>query len=487
MKRAVLAFGGFLFFFLFCGAAALSVLRTARLGLQEELSRFLGVPVRIEQVALGPRRLTLQGVTVQEPSSAAAAALWIERLEMEGQMFSLRRFWLLLNRRPLLPAGPLTLTGVTFSVAGFPLEAQGKVRLTSVPGSYAVIEGRLSLEHPFLRGEVDLSGRLLEPVTEGWVEGAFIPRRHFVGEWKIGEDSIQLIRMEMEQGWLCSGRLSLSRQGEMELEGPETRIQLKLAAWDSQAAQATLWVYREGLDPKEISVRWNLKWPRLIFSAAVSGAAADLKGWMGLQPPYPLDLTLTVRQIPLAEAAEWVPPASEWPRLKGSLKVEVHLAGSAQAPDFEGDFSARQVQFNDLWLDTVAVRFEGKGSHLWVDGTIHSRPESVLLAGGWVDLRRFGRPDFFNTVRLDSMGRGGAQVDGQRVLSQASSGVFVQRAIGAERMKVGLAYKIDTGVPQEPLERRGLEVEYPIGTEHAVRVRMEKEEQFFGVEHRKKF
>lgn len=482
MKRTFLAVLGFSL--LFFGTAVLFGAELARRGLQKEFSRLLGVPIRIERVIILPHRLTLRGVTAQVP-----APVLIEQLEIEGNFLSPRPLWLLLNRRPALPPGTMTLTGLNLSVAGVPVRSTGRVFLTSVPNSYALIEGRLSIEHPFLRGELEIAGRLLEPVVLGWVEGVRIQRHHFVGQWRIRRDSMELIQMEIQGGWKANGRLVFSKESQLNLDGPETKIKLRLVPSGPRAARATLWMYREGLIPKEISAEWEMKRSRVRFAAALSDGTAELDGWLDFRPPYPLEATLKIRQMQLTELAQWIQPALDLSQISGRAEAEIHLSGPLREPVLRGEMSARRVQFNEMQIDLITARFEGRGSRLRVDGTVIPQPNSLLMLEGGVDLRRIGQPDFFSGVRLSSTDQDVQVAGWQMRMTPGSSGIWIQRPLpGSETgVKLGLNYDTDTTVPQEPLYRQGVEVQYPIGSEESVRVRMEKDEQFLGVEHRKKF
>lgn len=467
MKRFSLAFLGLLL--LFSGTAVFFGAEWVRAGLQRQLSRFLGVPVRIQRVTLLPHRLSMHGVSLQPGSP-----LRIERLDVEGNF--------------LVPtAGSLTLTGLNLSIAGLPLNAHGRVFLRSAPGSYARVEGQLSLDHPFLRGEVELTGRLLEPVTLGWVEGVHVGRRHFVAQWRIREDSLTLTRMEIQGGWTAVGRLAPSGEAELRLAAAETRAQLKVVPTGRKAARATLWMYREGLLPKEVSTAWELKDRKLFLRAAFQGKSAGLSGSVDLRPPHPMEMTLQVWQLQVEEILKWFQPEVSPGQRSGWLQAELTLEGPARNPEVHGQIRMRQVNWDGLQVESVTAHVEGRAPHLRVEGAVTPQPESVMLMEGRVDLRRVGRPDFLNGVRLNSADHQLELAGWQLGMTPGTSGVFLRPISGAQEPRLGLAYEMDTSVPQEPIARQGLEMEYPISSQESVRYRVEEEEQFFGVEHRKKF
>ena len=143
-------------------AVAAAGTELARWKVQEGLSRFLGVSVRVQRLTFSARRLTLHGVSFLLP---ARAPLKIDRLNLEGSILSVATGRLFTGAFPNVRS--IKLTGLTLSLAGVPLQAQGEVFLRGRPGSYAQVDGLLTLEHPMLKGSAEITGRLLEPVIFG--------------------------------------------------------------------------------------------------------------------------------------------------------------------------------------------------------------------------------------------------------------------------------------------------------------------------------
>ena len=128
----------FLAVFLISLAATVAGAEIARLKVQEGLGRFLGVPVRVQRLTFSTHRLTLHGVSFLLP---AQAPVRIDRLRMEGSLWSVATGRLFTGSFPNLRS--VKLTGLTLSVAGVPLQAEGKVYLRGQPGTYARVEGLL--------------------------------------------------------------------------------------------------------------------------------------------------------------------------------------------------------------------------------------------------------------------------------------------------------------------------------------------------------
>lgn len=469
VKRISLVLLGFLF--LLFGSTLLFGAELARRAMEREIGRLLGVPVRIARLAFTPRQLTLHDISFQMPQ-AASVPLRVERIHLEGSPFS--------------SSGLLTLTGLNLSVAGFPLQAKGRVFLRRVPGSYALNEGSLDIEHPLLRGRVELTGRLLEPIVLGWLQTANGSPHHFVGQWKVRKDSVELLQMEIQGGWFASGKLSSGSRAQLNIAGPEERIRFKAAPVGLGQMRAEWWMYRPDLSARQVTVEWSTQRERLALQARLEGTANSVKGWIHLRPPYRTNLTLQLRDFPVEELAQWFGETGS-PMLSGRLGGKVWLSGPLRTLISRGDLSLREGRLGAGTFETIALRFDGKGPQLWTDSTVRTPSQKVYLGEGKVDLRRIGRPEFLSAVRWSSKDRDLQMAGWLLSLTPGASGFQMQRLSGENPLRLGLAAGVDTSVPQEPVTRGGVQVQYPLGSEESLKVKMEKEEQLLTVEHRKKF
>ena len=461
-------------------AAALSAFEWARLELEKGLSRFLKLPVRIQRLSISPQHLTLHNVSFGSPSWAPVR---IERLQLEG--------WKVWGSRP---AGTLTLTGMTLSVAGVPMQAQGRVQLTGRPGTYAHAEGWLTLEHPFLSGNLEVSGRLLKPVVFGWLEGARVGRRHFVSQWDLRRDRVRLGSLQMQGGWTAEGELLIhDRQdrgapwrGDLQVAGPQDRFRLGVTPSETGSTQATLWAHREGVPPTEFSGEWIVRGGSMHFQAGLMDRQAVLTGQMSLRFPYATDLVLDLDGLHLSDVLDWL-PGEVPPRVAGRVEGRIRLSFVFPRTVSRGELSASNGRFGWEEFREMRVRFQGEGPVLRLENSRVTKANGTALMDGTVDLRLLGHPDFFRLVKLTPV-RGNPDREGWQVgPALQDAGVALRHFAPREGATVGLANRVDTGVPQEPVEREGVEVQVPLSDEQRLSVRMDGQEEFLGVEHRKKF
>ena len=464
---------------------AVSVLYAAELGrirLEVILSDFFRAPVHIHQLTFSPKRLTLHGVQIE---SGKHPFLVIEQLQIEG-------FW--------WHAGGVESVRVTrFSAlaGGFPLKAQGRLFLTKVPHSAVRCDGWLQFDHPLVEGRIELSGTVLEPVILGWLEGENGSKRHFVSQWSLKRDAIRCLQMEVEGGWFFNG--SLGRQpaklrgdspffsGSFELNGPETGYRLTFDAISSAGGKALLEMTRREQAAREFSAEWMVRRGTIDFSAILFGGQARLRGQVEAEAPYPVHMELQLSGVAVSEAASWLLPPDRMPALSGRLRGNVKLEGPLSHIYSEGELSAKSFSMGQADFDSGVIRFKGEGPIFQLQNSQLMRPAGVLLMDGRVDLRRLGHADFFSSVRLSSLEKSISWDGWSMTQDPQFSGLQLSRPAADGKVSVGLNYQLDTAVQSKPIQRQGVEVGVPLSEQQKVSIRLNDDEEFLGVEHRKKF
>ncbi len=404
----------------------------------------------------------------------------------------------------------ITVTRVSLSVGGLPLEAQGRLHLTAQDAkensSQLGWDGWLTLEHPFFKGMVELSGTVKEPILLGWMEplaeardfprlaagaarnveeGAHFPRSHFVSQWSLSREAIRLKQAELQGAWRVEGVL----KKEVSSHGVGGRI--------------TIWARQEEEIPEQLTVRWVVERSDLHLQAELLGQEASLNGRIRLKPPYPVDLNLELKRADLDRWIRWFAGPQRW-TLSGPIHGRVTLTGPLSQLESQGQISSEGGSLGWERFRLATLRFRGEGPILKIQNSQITKPSGVLLIEGTVDLRRLGRSDFLSNVRLSSTERslgvgGGWRVGPLGVESPARpvevpgerpsvSGLSVRRSTAEDRMAVGLAYEVDREVQPESVTREELELTYPLSSSgQRVQVRLDRDEEFVGVEHRKKF
>ncbi len=334
------------------------------------------------------------------------------------------------------------------------------------------------LEHPFLEGRVEISGSVREPIFLGWIQGPG-GRRHFVGRLEFGPDEIRLARLDVQGGVTLSGRL---------MKGTERKGRLLLYLYPAAAAggSRTTALWPEEQAPVGMELAWE---PVSRSGLKIHGQTLDgqvsLEGRWDPKAPDPLEAALQFQEASLSELLAWVLPRKDRPRLEGWVRGRIQLNQLADRLISQGELFAQEIRFNAARFDELTLRFRGTGPWFQIQDSHMARPGEVLRMEGLLDLRRLGQPTFFKEVRLTPADKS-LNWNGWK-MTPLGSGLQVQRQAAQDRVEVGFSYEMDGQVQPEPVQREGVEVGMPIAPDKRLQVRMDREGEFLGVEHRKQF
>ncbi len=470
---------------LLIAAAFLIVVESGRLQMEKSLGHLLQSRIRIGRLSVSTHRLTLHRVSIQpltaDLSGKNTALLVIERLQIQGSplRFFQQQEWL----------KSVSVTGLTVSFAGVPLQAEGRVFLNVAPDASVRCEGWLTLQHPLLKGQIEVTGPVRQPVLLGWLEGPRVGRKHFVSQLVLSLGEVELSRMELQGGWFARGSLrreEMKVRGLLNVAGPEGRYELRAESLPSGGGQALFWMQLEDQIPMELTANWLAHRSNLDFQAGLNGEQVGLNGRVALRPPYPVDLSLDFKGTRMVDMARWLLPPGKIPRLEGRLEGQVRLSGPLNRIISRGEVYSRNGKFGRESFTLAALRFQGVGPVLHVQNSQFAQAGGgILLVEGAVDLRRLGQKNFFSEMRLASVDKS-LTWDGWRMTPHGSSGLQMQKG-EQDRMEVGLNFELDQSVQTEPVTRQEIELQYPVSSDQSLSMRMDRDGEFLGLERRKKF
>ena len=141
--------------------------------------------------------------------------------------------------------------------------------------------------------------------------------------------------------------------------------------------------------------------------------------------------------------------------------------------------------------DAYPLRFQGRGPVLQIQNSQLSKPDGILLVEGTVDLRQLGQQNFFSRIQLSPIEKaihwGGWRLGPMAGGKPGTTGLQMQRKTAQDRVQVGLDYEVDSQVPTDSVRREGVQMDYSLSSEQRVNLRLDRDKEFVGVEHRKQF
>ncbi|MCM8794968.1 MAG: hypothetical protein NC819_04110 [Candidatus Omnitrophica bacterium] len=497
MKRGLLL-GSALLAAVGAAGAAPYVEERARIRLQADLSDLFRVPVRIGAVSFSPRHLTLSDIRPEalEPQKNAPV-FGIDELQIKGNLLSVlwHPSFLSWSRKGEMES--FQISRMTLLVAGIPLQAKGELFLTRRTNEAALCEGWLDLAHPLLKGRLEVSGPVDRPILFGWVSFADKEPVHFVSRWALNSREIRCEQMETGGGWLSRGVITAAGgkagsegfDGSVDVwrRGEEERYELQLFSVSPSGGDVGFWVHRPAQMPQDLIASWTIEGSRVKVKASGLRESVLLDGSVGLAAPFPVDLTLDLRAFPLAESIRWIPNGDQQPLIGGRLLGTVQVRGSLGNLASKGEVSGVSMLFGTVAFPRVALRFDGNGPILRIRDSQLVRESGVLLMEGVVDMRRIGQPDFFRGVKLSSLDKSLRWGEWRVSDIPGVSGLELHKYSKAGNVSVGLNYQVDTQNQPESVQREGVKVGLPLSPQEKLKIQMEGEEGFLGVEHRKKF
>ncbi len=462
-------------------------IQQTRMQLEKTFQDIFQVPVHIQRLTLLPGKITLHHIVMG--SGTQRPFLVVRRLQLEGSFFPF------ISWRQGLRS--ITVTKLSLLCGGTPMQAQGRLFLGrsrgAVPG-LVECEGWLDMDHPFLKGRLELSGTVGHPIIFGWLEGIHGIRKRFVSQFSVHSNRLELSQMEVEGGWALNG--SVTREingvhGSLNVSGPFIKIKVDAEKLSRSEGMLHLWAFVEDHFPVQGTAAWQVTPSTVKLNVDFPKDELMLTGENGKSPPYPVQATLRFFRVDAAELWALFNPQAAAPSCSGHLEGEISVIGTQGHLASEGEIISRDGELLDEKFQLIAIRFQGNGPLIRLKNSELTKSTGVLLLDGEVDLRRTGQPDFFKRVHLSSLektlGVAGwqmAPIAGQRI---GSSGLHVKKTFDNNKVAVGLRYEEDPQLYKDPVRKEQVEIEYPLSSQESVSMRVEKDETFLGLEHRKKF
>jgi len=478
------------------------------------LSQLLQVPVRIRHLTVSPNRVTLHQISIKAfPFHASDMRigtppfLLIDRVRIHASvplLFKQAGHGSLLEMLESGIVESVIVKDVSLSLSGVSLWSRGLEFFRPSPNSQMQCEGWFLVRHPFLSGHIELSGALLSPVFLGWLEIPSDIRRHFVGQAAVTPSRLVLSRLEITGGWSASGSVEMPSQvtsstyssstehrdirGDLRLVGPLGQCDVELKLPSIEKGEMVLNVLmEEGEDRQKITGAWRIGHSRLHVKMDFFEDQLELAGDVSLKSPYPMDFVMDFKGVGMDTVASFLLPKGRTPTLAGSLHGRVDVDGPLHRLVSRGDVTSHNGRFGSDRFERAVLHFEGAGPILQIANSQLTKPTGVLLIDGAVDLRRFGQSDFFSNIRLSSLEQSLGVSGWEVVPSEKSSGLKIKKG-APEKVSVSFAYGMDDrDISQEPVVRKELEVSYPLNEQQRLRMKLDREDRFLGVEHRGKF
>ena len=236
---------------------------------------------------------------------------------------------------------------------------------------------------------------------------------------------------------------------------------------------------------EEMDIFYHLSKESLEILSFKIGEDVQLVGRVDIGAPHDVEFLIKMDESDPSGLFKWV--QNEKRRLiPGRMSGRIRIHGPLASASSSGYLRLVDGYFGDVDYEVSNIKIEGEGADISViDSRIH-RKEGHLLMEGDVDLAMFGERNIFQDLIIKS--------DEETIIW---NGWDITREKGGDDLRMGkdigedFRINFNTFVNDETVyeekEGKGLELEYKIKEHESLKMRLESDDEFLGVEHRKKF
>jgi len=215
------------------------------------------------------------------------------------------------------------------------------------------------------------------------------------------------------------------------------------------------------------------------------GKSYEIHGRMGLASPFETDLRFDIKKLDLRGASV----AARVKRRKVVLGIVdglFHIKGRLSGNLFsEGIIKSRNGRIGPVGYDLATIRFEGFGPIINIADS--SIGKGNLTMEGYVDLRDIAKGDLFDDLRIKSDMKT-IVWDKWDITKEGTDELSMMKDV-SDKMRVG--FKTMARDPRTTYYDREnpeeMNLEYKLGGEKNLKMKLMENEEFFGIEHSVKF
>ncbi|MBU0759446.1 MAG: hypothetical protein KKA34_03705 [Candidatus Omnitrophica bacterium] len=216
------------------------------------------------------------------------------------------------------------------------------------------------------------------------------------------------------------------------------------------------------------------------------GKAYKLKGEIGLIPPFETDLRFDVERADIRDLVAVVSPKNPGIAL-GMMNGVFYIKGALSNIYSNGILESRNGRVGRIEYDVATIRIEGFGPIINIVDSRARWGKSLLTIDGYIDLRNIGKRSLSEGLRVKSDMKT-IVWDGWDIDQKGKDALSMTKDI-SDNMRVG--FKAFAREPLTPYRDREnpeeMSLEYKVGAQEYLKMKLKENEEFFGVEHSVKF
>jgi len=237
----------------------------------------------------------------------------------------------------------------------------------------------------------------------------------------------------------------------------------------------------------DLKIFFKLSGNRIRIYSLDVGKSYRLSGTVGLERPFQTDVYLEILRANLRDIAV-LTNAKRPEVVTGVMNGLLKITGPLENLQSSGFIGGRQGRIGPIWYDTAEIKINGHGPIINIVESRIKQEKATFTLEGYVDLRTIASSDPMSYLRMKSDMKT-IVWDGWDIEKDGSDSMKMVKGIG-DNMSVGFRTFAREELP--PYQKRDkkdeMSVEYKLdGENQALQMKLKENEEFFGVEHKKRF
>lgn len=216
------------------------------------------------------------------------------------------------------------------------------------------------------------------------------------------------------------------------------------------------------------------------------GNAYRLKGTVGLKEPFETNIYFEIVRANLKDIAI-ITKAKRPGVVTGVMNGLFNIKGPLNNLQSSGFIGGRSGKIGPIWYDSADIRIHGIGPIINIVDSRIRQAQATFTMEGYIDLRNIVGSNLLSYIKLKSDMK---QIvwDGWDISKDNSDSLKMVKDIGD---KVSVGFKTFAREELPPYQKRGnldeMILEYKLDNGQAFQMKLKENEEFFGIEHKKRF
>lgn len=238
---------------------------------------------------------------------------------------------------------------------------------------------------------------------------------------------------------------------------------------------------------KEVELKWIIRNKELFITDFQLGDTYRMSGKVKLSRPYQTELALSINNAELGDWFVFFNP-SYTASISGLVEGKIKVEGPIAALSTNGRLNIREGNINAVKFNAINFNLKGEGPILAVSDSRIFKDGGFLRMDGEIDLRKFGRRNILEDVKITT---------DQRVIvwegwdiTKSPSEIMAKKGISDNvdvNFKTYVTVGNQSGMDEDEDKKSEIGLDYKIKKDDSINVRMKEDSAFVGVEHKMKF